>query len=210
MIRIGGELDWKYKTTNESDACLRTNGRCAWPRGKNLGGTTLHHGMAYHRGHPKDYEKWEKLGAEGWGWKDVRSFIDICSAIRWIVRKSCSTFVICPLQVLPYYLKSENNTEIGRVSAKHHATGGPMTVQRFVDPKYLHLYRILKIISFDRRFELISECRQVPVSTSLRLAYPQSSGRSRFRRFRRFCRRKNDRFQYSSNYQWRRCETEQR
>jgi len=32
--------------------------------------------------------------------------------------------------VLPYFLKSEDNTEIGRVRAQDHATGGPMTVQR--------------------------------------------------------------------------------
>ncbi|XP_017761389.1 PREDICTED: glucose dehydrogenase [FAD, quinone]-like [Eufriesea mexicana] len=102
QLYLGGPLDWQYKTSNESTACLSQNGRCAWPRGKNLGGTTLHHGMAYHRGHPKDYDRWVEHGAEGWSWDEV----------------------------LPYYLKSENNTEIGRVSAKHHATGGPMNVER--------------------------------------------------------------------------------
>lgn len=102
QLYLGGELDWNYKTANESYACLSTGGRCAWPRGKNLGGTTLHHGMAYHRGHPKNYEEWVEQGCVGWGWQDV----------------------------LPYYLKSENNSEIGRVSEQFHATGGPMNVER--------------------------------------------------------------------------------
>ncbi|CAL7951226.1 unnamed protein product [Xylocopa violacea] len=99
QLYLGGELDWKYQTSNESFACLSSNGSCYWPRGRNLGGTTLHHGMAYHRGNPKNYEKW---GIKGWGWSDV----------------------------LPYYLKSEDNREIGRVSAKLHGTGGPNTVER--------------------------------------------------------------------------------
>ncbi|XP_017890529.1 glucose dehydrogenase [FAD, quinone]-like isoform X2 [Ceratina calcarata] len=103
-LYLGGPLDWKYKTSNESFACLSTNGSCYWPRGKNLGGTTLHHGMAYQRGQPKDYQRWAEFGIEGWSWDDV----------------------------LPYFFKSENNTEIGTlVSSKYHTTGGPMTVQRF-------------------------------------------------------------------------------
>lgn len=35
------------------------------------------------------------------------------------------------LQVFPFFLCSENNTEINRVGKKFHATGGPLTVQRF-------------------------------------------------------------------------------
>ncbi|KOC66688.1 Glucose dehydrogenase [acceptor], partial [Habropoda laboriosa] len=103
QLFLGGKLDWQYHTTNESYACLSTNGSCYWPRGKNFGGSTLHHGMAYHRGHAKDFERWVELGNEGWGWDDV----------------------------MPYYLKSEDNREIGRVSPKYHATGGLMTVERF-------------------------------------------------------------------------------
>ncbi|XP_047355281.1 glucose dehydrogenase [FAD, quinone]-like [Vespa velutina] len=100
---LGTSLDWKYKTTNESHACLSTNKSCSWPRGKNLGGCTAHHGMAYHRGHAKDYERWYEMGCEGWTWNEV----------------------------LPYFLMSEDNREIGRVSAKYHRTGGIMTVERF-------------------------------------------------------------------------------
>ncbi|XP_076657191.1 glucose dehydrogenase [FAD, quinone]-like [Halictus rubicundus] len=101
-LYLGGELDWKYKTTNESFACLSTGGSCYWPRGKNLGGTTVHHGMAYHRGHAKDFDRWAAAGNEGWSWNDV----------------------------LPFFKKSEDNTEIGRVSEKYHGVGGLMTVER--------------------------------------------------------------------------------
>lgn len=79
MTLAGGELDWNYRTSDEKHACLSEGGRCSWPRGKNLGGTTLHHGMAYHRGHPKDYDRWVEQGAEGWGWDDVRFSVDIAA-----------------------------------------------------------------------------------------------------------------------------------
>lgn len=38
--------------------------------------------------------------------------------------------VVC-VQVLKYFLKSENNSEIERVGSKYHATGGPMQVERY-------------------------------------------------------------------------------
>ncbi|XP_076657190.1 glucose dehydrogenase [FAD, quinone] [Halictus rubicundus] len=103
LLYLGGELDWKYQTTNESFACLSTGGSCYWPRGRNLGGNTLHHGMAYHRGHAKDFDRWAAAGNEGWSWNDV----------------------------LPFFKKSEDNKEIGRVSEKYHGVGGLMTVERF-------------------------------------------------------------------------------
>lgn len=103
-LYLGSVLDWKYRTSNESTACLSTNGSCYWPRGKNLGGTTLHHGMTYQRGQPKDYQRWAELGIKGWSWDEV----------------------------YPYFLKSEDNRDIGTiVSSKYHAKGGLMTVQRF-------------------------------------------------------------------------------
>ncbi|XP_053985405.1 glucose dehydrogenase [FAD, quinone]-like [Hylaeus volcanicus] len=103
QLYLGGELDWKFHTTNESFACLNTNGSCYYPHGRNLGGNTVHHGMAYHRGHAKDFQRWADAGNEGWSWEEV----------------------------LEYYKKSEDNREIGRVSPKYHAQGGPMTVERF-------------------------------------------------------------------------------
>lgn len=68
------------------------------PRGKMLGGTSGLNGMVYQRGHPSDYDDWARAGNEGWSFNDV----------------------------LPYFLKSENN-EIWRNSPLH-GTAGPLHV----------------------------------------------------------------------------------
>ncbi|MEZ5589991.1 MAG: choline dehydrogenase [Gammaproteobacteria bacterium] len=39
------------------------------PRGKVLGGSSSINGMVYVRGHPCDFEEWEKQGASGWGYR---------------------------------------------------------------------------------------------------------------------------------------------
>ncbi|XP_050464030.1 glucose dehydrogenase [FAD, quinone]-like isoform X1 [Cataglyphis hispanica] len=100
---LGTDIDWQYQTTNEMNACLSTGGSCSWPRGKNLGGTSVHNGMMYSRGHAKDFDNWAAMGNHGWSWNDV----------------------------LPYFMCSENNTEINRVGRKYHSTGGLLTVERF-------------------------------------------------------------------------------
>ncbi|XP_054011314.1 glucose dehydrogenase [FAD, quinone]-like [Hylaeus anthracinus] len=100
---LGSELDWMYTTVNEQNACLSTGGSCYWGRGKVLGGTSVHNGMMYMRGHPKDYNDWVDMGNVGWSWDEV----------------------------LPYFMCSENNTEINRVGRKRHATDGLLNVGRF-------------------------------------------------------------------------------
>ncbi|XP_031846617.1 glucose dehydrogenase [FAD, quinone] isoform X2 [Nomia melanderi] len=100
---LGSEIDWQYRTMNETNACLAMGGSCSWPRGKNLGGTSAHNGMMYMRGHAKDYNNWAALGNQGWSWEEV----------------------------LPYFLCSENNTEINRVGRKYHSTDGLLNVGRF-------------------------------------------------------------------------------
>lgn len=49
--------------------------------GRVVGGTSSINHLLYIRGNREDYDKWAKEGADGWSWKDV----------------------------LPYFLKSENN-----------------------------------------------------------------------------------------------------
>ena len=70
-----GAFDWQYKTEPQPGrACLgHKGGRCNWPRGKVLGGSSVLNYMLYVRGHSKDYDEWEDLGLEGWSYQ-----VDMC------------------------------------------------------------------------------------------------------------------------------------
>lgn len=61
--------DWMYFAEPEPEV----DGRgieCA--RGKVIGGSSTINAMAYVRGHPKDFDRWEQeYGLEGWGYDDV-------------------------------------------------------------------------------------------------------------------------------------------
>lgn len=73
--------------------------------GKVLGGSSSINGMVYMRGSPEDYNRWEKEGAIGWSYQDV----------------------------LPYFLKSENNMNmtLTATSTYYHGT---------ITPKQLNYY----------------------------------------------------------------------
>ena len=45
--------------------------RLPLPRGKVVGGSGSINGMAYHRGHPLDYDDWARAGNTGWDWASV-------------------------------------------------------------------------------------------------------------------------------------------
>ena len=45
--------------------------RLATPRGKVVGGSSSINGMVYVRGHAKDFDTWEEMGAKGWGYRHV-------------------------------------------------------------------------------------------------------------------------------------------
>jgi choline dehydrogenase len=61
-------LNWNFHTRSEPEL----NGRSLfWPRGRTLGGSSSSNAMCYMRGHPADYDAWEKLGNPGWSFRDV-------------------------------------------------------------------------------------------------------------------------------------------
>ena len=67
--------DWQYQTTPQPHANLGMTGhRCRWPRGRMLGGSSSMNYMLWVRGEPEDYDAWEALGLQGWGWRDCLPF----------------------------------------------------------------------------------------------------------------------------------------
>lgn len=60
-------------------------------------------GMMYIRGSRRDYDDWAAMGNEGWSYNEV----------------------------LPYFLKSEDNQQIDMVDRGYHGTGGLLSVSQF-------------------------------------------------------------------------------
>jgi choline dehydrogenase len=98
-------LTWGLHT--EPQAALNRR-RLPLPRGKVIGGSGSINGMAYHRGHPKDYDDWAAAGNAGWSWNEV----------------------------LPYFRLSENNADLRDVGV--HGTDGPIHVTYIPKPNRLN------------------------------------------------------------------------
>lgn len=60
--------DWGFESEPEPHLGGR---RLATPRGKVLGGSSSINGMVYVRGHARDFDTWEEMGAQGWAYADV-------------------------------------------------------------------------------------------------------------------------------------------
>jgi choline dehydrogenase len=60
--------NWGFETEPEPHLKGR---RLATPRGKVVGGSSSINGMVYVRGHAKDFDTWEAMGARGWGFRHV-------------------------------------------------------------------------------------------------------------------------------------------
>ncbi len=96
----------------ETVAQAGLNGRTGYqPRGKVLGGSSAINAMEYVRGHQSDYNHWAALGNSGWSFADV----------------------------LPYFIKSENNHEIKNA---WHGQSGPMHVSNLrTDNPFQHYFK---------------------------------------------------------------------
>ncbi|KAJ8929781.1 hypothetical protein NQ314_017496 [Rhamnusium bicolor] len=97
-------IDWGYATQPSPHSCLaRDQGRCNWARGKVMGGSSTINYLIYIRGHPRDYDEWEHKGNRGWSYDNV----------------------------LPYFIKSEDNRNLEKIDTYYHGTGGYQTVEFF-------------------------------------------------------------------------------
>lgn len=64
----GSSFDWSYTTQEQTHLNQR---EIPLPRGKVWGGSGSISAMAYVRGHPQDFDRWARLGNEGWSYQDV-------------------------------------------------------------------------------------------------------------------------------------------
>ncbi|XP_062603385.1 alcohol dehydrogenase [acceptor]-like isoform X1 [Saccostrea cucullata] len=108
------EVDWAFRTTPQTKACLgMRDKRCAWPRGRVLGGSSSIHNMNNVRGSRHDYDGWAKDGCLGWGYKDV----------------------------LPYFIKSEDIQIQDLQNSAYHGIGGPLPVSDGTATPLSNVYR---------------------------------------------------------------------
>lgn len=101
-LQLDPETDWMYKGAAGAGGRGTKSGQINVPRGKMLGGSSGINYMAYVRGHPGDFDKWEELGAEGWSYDEV----------------------------LPYFVKSESFNPSNEISVDQssHGSDGPLSV----------------------------------------------------------------------------------
>ena len=62
------KYNWQYESEREPALGGR---KLHTPRGKGLGGSSSINGLVYVRGNPLDFERWQKEGAQGWGYANV-------------------------------------------------------------------------------------------------------------------------------------------
>ncbi|XP_065084396.1 glucose dehydrogenase [FAD, quinone]-like [Ochlerotatus camptorhynchus] len=92
--------NWGYLAEPQNYSCWgMIDQRCALPRGKGVGGSTLINYMMYVRGNRHDFDTWAAKGNPGWSYKDV----------------------------LPYFKKSEKS--FLDISNEYHGLDGPLDVR---------------------------------------------------------------------------------
>lgn len=70
------KYNWRYESKVVSD--IRHGKPVFCPRGKTLGGSSAVNAMVYIRGHASDYDHWEDLGNEGWGYQHMLPLFKRC------------------------------------------------------------------------------------------------------------------------------------
>ncbi|KAL8284018.1 hypothetical protein RQP46_005131 [Phenoliferia psychrophenolica] len=70
--------EWGYKTVPQEHAAGR---KLYQPRGKMLGGCSAINAQIYQQCSPEDYDDWEKNGAKGWGWDNLKPYFDKAAGV---------------------------------------------------------------------------------------------------------------------------------
>lgn len=97
------EYNWNYTAKPSKNGCYRfENNSCPWPKGRGVGGSSIINAMFYMRGKMEDYDKIAALGNPGWAYADV----------------------------LPYFLKSENNSIPEYQNSPFHSHYGNLHIER--------------------------------------------------------------------------------
>jgi choline dehydrogenase len=65
------DLDWGYWSEPVADGR-----RVHLRRGRLVGGTSMINGSVAVRGAPRDFDRWQEVGAPGWGWAEVRPYFE--------------------------------------------------------------------------------------------------------------------------------------
>ncbi|XP_049879220.1 glucose dehydrogenase [FAD, quinone]-like [Pectinophora gossypiella] len=95
------EYTWPYFMEPQPGVCLgMINGRCYWPRGRAVGGTSVINYMIYTRGRPEEWDRIAAAGNYGWSYNDV----------------------------LKYYMKSEHSNLKGLEDSPYHSRTGELAV----------------------------------------------------------------------------------
>lgn len=64
-------FSWQFSTEPQQATGNRT---IVWPRGRVLGGSSAINGLLYIRGQHADFDDWQRLGADGWSYRQVLPF----------------------------------------------------------------------------------------------------------------------------------------
>ncbi|KAF2838217.1 GMC oxidoreductase [Patellaria atrata CBS 101060] len=76
---IGTKYDWAWKTVPQPGLGGR---QLDYARGKVLGGSSAINFFTWMRGNREDYDAWEELGNEGWGWESLLPFFKMAEKLH--------------------------------------------------------------------------------------------------------------------------------
>ena len=100
------------------------------PRGKAVGGSSMINGMIYIRGQHEDFDRWEALGAAGWGRDEMLTYF-----------KKSENFEIATNPDYTPNFHIEGRPVRDQIDLDYHGTGGPYNVAPPRDPNPMcHVY----------------------------------------------------------------------